>query len=136
MWFTLNIDVNDRITLEGALKAENKDNADPEIIYLTDTANETNLELSEVEAVPAPEVVNLTVDDWLSDWPTGEDPVNKDAIEKKLKEVAAEALKTAKLKESYKEIIEKQLIEYVIRIKKIWLKMPLKTIRKKIGFRK
>ena len=136
MWFTLNIDVNDRITLEGALKAENKDNADPEIIDLTDTANETNLELSEVEAVPAPEVVNLTVDDWLSDWPTGEDPVNKDAIEKKLKEVAAEALKTAKLKESYKEIIEKQLIEYVIRIKKIWLKMPLKTIRKKIGFRK
>ena len=107
MWFTLNIDVSDKITLEGALKAENKDNADPEIIDLTDTANETNLELSEVEAVPAPEVVNLTVDDWLSDWPTGEDPVNKDAIEKKLKEVAAEALKTAKLKESYKEIIEK-----------------------------
>ena len=78
--------------------------------------------MSEVEAVPAPEVVNQTVDDWLSDWPTGEDPVNKDTIEKKLKEVAAEALKTAKLKESYKEIIEKQLIEYVIRIKKIWLK--------------
>ena len=76
---------------------------------MTDTANETNLELSEVEAVPAPEVVNLTVDDW----PTGEDPVNKDTIEKKLKEVAAEALKTAKLKESYKEIIEKTT--YIIR---------------------
>ena len=60
---------------------------------MTDTANKTNLELSEVEAVPAPEVVNLTMDDWLSDWPTGEDPVNQDAIEKKLKEVAAEALK-------------------------------------------
>ena len=58
------------------------------------------------------------MDNWLSDWPTGEDPVNRDTIKGKLKEVATEAIKTAKLKESYKEIIEKQLAENVIRTKK------------------
>ena len=113
-----NINVSDKVTLTGALKAADKDNADPEIIDLTDTANEINLELSKVEAAPAPEVVDQTLDNWLTEWPTGEDPVNIDTIKRKLKEVATEAIKTAKLKESYKEIIEKQLAENVIRTKK------------------
>ena len=112
------INVGDKVTLSGALHAANKDNADPEIIDLTETADEINLELAKVEAAPAPEVVNRTLDSWLSDWPTGEDQVNIDTIKGKLKEVATEAIKTAKLKESYKEIIEKQLAENVIRTKK------------------
>ena len=112
------IKVGDKVTLTGALQATDKDNADPEIIDLTETAEEINLELAKVEAVPEPEVVNQTLDNWLSDWPTEEDEVNKDTIKEKLKEAATEAIKTAKLKESYKEIIEKQLAENVIRTKK------------------
>ena len=46
------INVGDKVTLTGALKAANKDNADPEIIDLTETANEINLELAKVEAAP------------------------------------------------------------------------------------
>ena len=74
------INVGDKVTLSGALHAANKDNADPEIIDLTETADEINLELAKVEAAPAPEVVNRTLDSWLSDWPTGEDQVNIDTI--------------------------------------------------------
>ena len=77
-----NINVSEKVTLTGALKAADKDNADPEIIDLADTADEIDLELSKVKAVPAPEVVNQNLDNWLSDWPTGEDPVNRDTIGK------------------------------------------------------
>ena len=66
--------------------------------------------MSEVEAVPAPEVVNLTVDDWLSDWPTGEDPVNKDTIEKKLKEVPPKLSTRRSLRRAARKLSKRQLI--------------------------
>ena len=40
----------------------NKDNVDPEIINLAETADKKDLELSKAEADPAPEVVNQTRD--------------------------------------------------------------------------
>ena len=50
-----NINVSDKVTLTRALQTANKDNADPEIINLAETAKEINPELSKVEADPAPE---------------------------------------------------------------------------------
>ena len=64
-----NINVGDKVTLTGALQPRfkwwlsvNKDNVDPEIINPAETADGINLELSKVEADPAPEVVNQTLD--------------------------------------------------------------------------
>ena len=60
--FRDNIKVSDNGILTEALQPVNKDNADPEIINLAETADEINLELSKVEADPAPEIVNQTLD--------------------------------------------------------------------------
>ena len=46
----------------GTLQPVNKDNVDPEIINLAETADKKDLELSKAEADPAPEVVNQTRD--------------------------------------------------------------------------
>ena len=54
--------MSDNVTLTGALQPVNKDNADPEIINLAETADEINLELSKVEADPAPKIVNQILD--------------------------------------------------------------------------
>ena len=60
--FRDNIKVSDNVTLTEALQPVNKDNADPEIINLAETADEINLELSKVEADPAPKSVNQILD--------------------------------------------------------------------------
>ena len=57
------------MTLTGALKAADKDNADPEIIYLADTADEIDLELSKVKLSPRR---RLSTKLWTTGFRTGQ----------------------------------------------------------------
>ena len=63
------INVGDKVTLSGALHAANKDNADPEIIYLADTADEIDLELSKVKLSPRR---RLSTKLWTTGFRTGQ----------------------------------------------------------------
>ena len=73
--------IRDNINMSGKTTLTN-----PMIIDLAETADETNLELSKVEA--APRRKSSTEMDLLSDWLPRDDPVSIDTIKGELKEDA------------------------------------------------
>ena len=93
------------MTLTGALKAADKDNADPEIIYLADTADEIDLELSKVKLSPRR---RLSTKLWTTGFRTGQSEKTQPTgtIQGKLNKGRHRSYKTAKLNKSYKEIIK------------------------------
>ena len=100
-----NISVSGKVTLTGALKAADKDNADPEIIYLADTADEIDLELSKVKLSPRR---RLSTKLWTTGFRTGQSEKTQPTgtIQGKLNKGRHRSYKTDELNKSYKEIIK------------------------------
>ena len=114
----------------------NKDNVDPEIINLAETADKKDLELSKAEADPAPEVVNQTITTGYQIGQLEKTQSTPTLSRGNSRRSPPKLLNRRRLRKSYKEIIKTPLAKDAIRTARLRHKNAFEDNQRKIGYKK
>ena len=102
----------------------NKDNVDPEIINLAETADKKDLELSKAEADPAPEVLINTITTSYRGGQLEKNQSTPTLLRGNSRRLPPKLLNRRRFRKSYKEIIKTPLAKDAIRTARLRQKMP------------